>query len=342
MLQALFEYQSLMAELTQMDVVNASLYDGATALAEAVFMAKRITKKREVLISRAISWEKKSVLATYLKNTGMVMKEIPYEAETGKVDLSSLQKAVGTDTAAFYLENPSFFGVLDDQIDEIRDILGKSIFIVGVNPLSLAVVRPPGDYGADIVVAEGQPLGLPMNFGGPLLGIFAARKEHMRKMPGRLVGMTYDADGRRAFCITLQTREQHIRRDRATSNICSNESLCALAAAVYLSLLGAEGLQRLALKNMEIAKNLSNAIACLDGIEAPVFNAPHFNEFTVRFPDLERYQSALLNLGIMAGIPLKQHYPELGECALFAVTERITEGDIIRLRDALRSVGGSA
>lgn len=339
MLQAMFEYQSLIAELTDMEVSNASMYDGSTALGEAALMAVRITRKKEIIVPKAMLWEKLSVLKNYVHGAGIEIKEVPYEKDTGKINLSALQEMINEDTAAVYLENPNFFGILEDRVDEIKDIMGDAMFIAGVNPISLGVIRPPGDYGADIVIGEGQGMGMPPSFGGPLLGIFATRKRYVRQMPGRIIGMTEDAEGRRAFTMTLQTREQHIRRARATSNICSNESLCALASAIYLSLLGKKGLENLAKLNMKRARELAMKISEIDGFELP-FTGEFFNEFVVKYPaSAEEIHNALINEGIHGGLSLKKQFPELEESALYCITETTPEWSVKKLIGVLGSFG---
>src|SRR3990170_2632771 len=240
MLQALWEYQSFVCELAGMDAANTSMYDASTALGEAALMAHRITGKRQILIPTALHWDKKAVLRSYAAGPGLEIEEVVYDPETGTLDEDALRAAVGEDTAAVYVENPNFFGRFEEELEEIRSI-APSLLIVGANPIALAVTKAPGDLGADIVIGEGQALGNAMNFGGPLVGIFACRQEHLRKMPGRVIGITKDANGDRAFCMTLQTREQHIRRERAMSNICTNEALMSVAAAVHIAVLGASG-----------------------------------------------------------------------------------------------------
>lgn len=259
MLQVQFEYQSVIAELTGMDVANSSMYDSHTSLGEAARMAYRINRRKEVLVPENLYWEKESVLKNYIAGLGMRIKKYPLN-ERGMVALDKLQELVNENTAMVYVENPNFFGVIDEGVDEIKEMLGKAIYTVGVNPLSLAVLKPPADYGADIVIGEGQILGNPISFGGPLLGIFATSKQYVRKMPGRLIGETVDADGRRAFVMTLQTREQHIRRGKATSNICSNEALCAVFSVAFVAYYGANGLKELAKKNMDNARMLLSLI----------------------------------------------------------------------------------
>jgi len=337
-LQALFEYQSMICELAGMDGANTSMYDGSTALGEAALMAARITGKREILLPRALHWEKRQVLETYGRGPGLRFKDVPFDRQTGKLDLAALKSAVSDDTAAVYVENPNFFGVFDDQVEEIR-ALAKGLLIVGVNPLSLAVTRAPGDYGADLVVGEGQPLGNAINFGGPLLGIFACTEEHVRKMPGRVIGMTRDADGRRAFCMTMQTREQHIRREKAMSNICTNETLAAVTSAAYLAVLGANGLRRVAETCIERARELARRIARVSGFAAPAFRGDHFNEFVVRSRvPYERVHESLLRAGVQGGLPLETRFPEMGHAALFATTEVHRPGDYDKVLAALEAI----
>jgi glycine dehydrogenase subunit 1 len=344
-LQALFEYQSLIAELTGMDVANTSMYDAPSALGEAVLMAARITRRREFLVPRAMHWEKKEVLLNYVKGAEIKIREVPYDIRTGKMDLHALADSITEQTAGVYIENPNFFGVFEDDVAELRGMLDGAMLVVGVHPLSLGIVKSPGDYGADIVIGEGQPLGNAMNFGGPLLGIFACRQKYVRKMPGRIIGLTKDRTGRRAFCMTLQTREQHIRRSKATSNICSNEALCAVAAAVYLSALGKSGLGLLATANAARAKYLAGEINKIDGFEAPLFKSYHFNEFVVRatLGDLavERIHELLFEHGVHGGLVLKPHFPELGESMLLATTEAHRAEDHARFINSLKAIAES-
>jgi len=338
LLQALWEYQSLICELTGMDGANTSMYDGSTALGEAARMAHRLHGGKTLLIPRALRHNRRAVLMNYLVGTGIEVREVDYDRETGMLDLTKLREALSPDVCGVYIENPNFFGRFEEQLQEIRAAT-KAIFIVGVNPIAQAVVRPPGDFGADIVIGEGQPLGMPMNFGGPLLGIFACRADHIRKMPGRVIGLTRDANGHRAFCMTLQTREQHIRREKAMSNICTNESLLAVAAATYLSVLGANGLRRVAADNIRRAKDLAAAIDKIPGFTAPIFRGAHFNEFVVRhkkgYADVHR---TLLEKGIHGGLPLTRQLPELHDAALFATTGRHTPEAVAKLVAALEAI----
>jgi len=337
-LQTLWEYQSFVCELTGMDAANTSMYDGSTALGEAALMAHRITGKKEIVIPRALHWEKRKVLESYTVGPGLDVVEVPFDPEAGTMDLAALKKAVGDDTAAVYVENPNFFGRFQEDLADIRSI-APSVLIVGANPLALAVTTAPGDLGADIVIGEGQPLGNAVNYGGPLVGIFSCREEHVRKMPGRVIGLTRDAEDRRAFCMTLQTREQHIRRERAMSNICTNETLMAVSSAAYVGVLGANGLRRLALENIRRAKQLAERIDPLENFEAPLFPGGHFNEFVVRCEvPYARVHKALLAAGVHGGLPLTSRFPELGEAALFATTEVHTEADYERLLEAMERV----
>lgn len=336
-LQALFEYQSMICELTGMDAANTSMYDGSTALGEAALMAARITGNREIVVPRALHWERRQVLQNYGRGPRLRFKEVPFDREHATLDLAALESVVGPDTAAVYVESPNFLGMFE-RIDEIRRI-APTLLIVGVNPLSLAVARPPGDLGADIAIGEGQGLGNAIAFGGPLLGIFACSKEHIRKMPGRVIGMTRDASGGRAFCMTMQSREQHIRREKAMSNICTNETLLAVASAAYMAVLGGSGLRRLAADNMERARALAGRIGKVGGFHAPAFAGPHFNEFVVRSEvPYEHVHQSLLARGVHGGLSLEAYFPELGHSALFATTETHRPVDYDRLIAALETV----
>jgi glycine dehydrogenase subunit 1 len=327
MLQALFEYQSFVCELTGMDAANSSMYDASTALAEACLMSVRITRNKKIIIPRSIFWEKKSVLKNYAKGPEMQIEEIPYDKDTGTVDLSELESTIDNQTSAVYVESPNLFGVLED-FAKIKESIGDVLLIAGVNPISLALVEAPGNVGADIAVGEGQIVGNSMNYGGPLIGIFACKKEHIRKMPGRVIGAAKDAAGRRAYCMALQTREQHIRREKATSNICTNESLGAVASAIHMAILGRDGLRKLASENILKARELAKRIDSIGGFKAPLFSGSHFNEFVVcsekEYSGLDDY---LLKKGIQGGLPLSSHFDELKNCALFCTTEMHTNDD---------------
>ncbi len=339
MLQAMFEYQSMIAELTGMDVANASMYDGATAVGEAALMCSRMNRKKEFIIPGAISWEKKSVLRNYAKGAGLKIKEIGYDTETGKINLDELKNNINDNTAGIYVENPNFFGVFEDEIDEIKNIIGKALFVAGVNPMSLGIIKSPAEYNADIVVGEGQSIGNPMGFGGPLLGIFACKKEYIRQMPGRVIGMTKDTNGRRAFCMTLQTREQHIRREKASSNICTNESLCALSTVVYLSLIGPDGLEKIGRELVSKTKFLSDELNKIDGFKAPLFSSYHFNEFVIQSKnDINRIHKKLVEKGVDPGLVLTKQFPELGNTMLCTVSEMHSKEDLLTLVNGLKEV----
>jgi len=347
MLQALFEYQSMICELLEMDVANCSMYDWATALGEAARMAARVTQKNIFLVPHYINPERLSVLKSYSEPAGIRILRYKQSLENGQIDLEDLKEKVSGETAAVYVENPSYLGFLVEKPDEVSEIAhdAGSLFIAGVDPISLGILRPPGDYGADIVVGEGQPLGNYMNGGGSLLGIFACKDvdQLIRQMPGRIIGMTTTVDGKeRAFCMTLQTREQHIRRHKATSNICTNEALCALRAAIYMALLGPDGFKRLGelilFKTNYAIKKLSK----IKGLQVPFFKAHHFKEFTVNFNyalvSVKDVNRELLKQGIIGGKELKIDFPELGETALYCVTEMHMQQDIERLYECLKEI----
>ena len=345
MLQALYEYQSMICELTGMDVANCSMYDWATALGEAARMAARFTRRVEVVVPRIIHPERLSTLNSYTEPAGIRVKQVGYHRDSGQLDLEELKEAVSGDTAAVYVENPSYLGFLETQVREVGEIAhdAGALFIVGVDPTSLGVVKPPGEYGADIVVGEGQPLGSPMNFGGPLLGIFACRWDAklVRQMPGRIIGLTTTKDGsQRGFCMALSTREQHIRREKATSNICTNEALCAVTAAVYMALLGPEGFRELGETILYRSHYAMKRLNEIEGVTAPLFKAPHFKEFVVNFDGagmkVEDVHRRLLEAGVHGGKPITGEFPELGESALYCVTEIHTKEDIDRLAEALK------
>jgi len=339
-LQAMFEYQSMIAEVTGMDVANCSLYDGVTALSEAALMCSRIKRKYKFIIPYNISHEKKYVLNNYAKGPGLQIKEIGYNKKSGKINLDELKKVIDENTAGVYIENPNFFGIFEDDIGEIDTIVkdSGSLLVVGVDPLSLGIMKSPGDYGADIVIGEGRCLGNPNDYGGSGLGIFACKKEYLRQMPGRIIGLTKDSEGKQAFCMALQTREQHIRRGKATSNICTNEGLNALTSAVYLSWLGSTGLEDLSKVNFEKGQKLAEKITSINGFEK-LFSGTHFNEIVIRCPTkANKINLHLLRNNIQGGIALDEHYPELKNCILFGITEIHTDDDIDELVAALKEV----
>ncbi len=339
LMQALFEYQSLICELTGMEAANSSMYDASTALGEAALMCYRISRRKEFVVPRGVHWEKRAVLKNYTRGPGIAVREVDFDPLNGTLDLAALGDAVGSDTSGIYVESPNFFGLLDEGTLSIKEEHPGILLVVGINPLAQGVVRAPGDYGADIVIGEGQPLGNWMNLGGPSLGIFACRQEHIRRMPGRVIGLTRDVEGSRAFCMTLQTREQHIRRQRAMSNICTNETLLAIAAAVYLAHLGRRGLKELGVRLIERSRELMGRMDALQGIQAPIFPGRYFNEFPARFS--EPYESVhhhLIQRGIQGGVDLSSEFPELGPSALFAVTDRHRGEDFDRLIQSLRDL----
>jgi glycine dehydrogenase subunit 1 len=346
MLQSMFEYQSLICELTEMEYANSSLYDWSTALGEAARMAARVTGRSEFIIPHYIHPERLGTLRTYCEPADIRLVEVAQDRRTGAVDLSDLRRKISERTAGVYLESPSFLGFVEPSCDEIAQLThsGGSLLVMGCEPTSLGALKTPGELGADIAVGEGQPLGNHMNYGGPLLGIFACKGENLlRQMPGRIIGGTTTQDGQQtAYCMALQTREQHIRRGKATSNICTNEALLALATAMYLSLLGPAGMIELSATIAERTNYAIEQLAKLPGVRAPGFDAFHYMEFTVNFDRTGRKVSdtnqALLTAGIQGGLDLSKHFPELGQSALYCFTEVHTHRDIDMLRDELRVI----
>jgi glycine dehydrogenase subunit 1 len=344
MLQTLFEFQSLWVELSGMDVANASLYDGATALGEAALLCKRLHEGDRFLIPASLPWEEKSVLANYLAGTRARLEEIPYEPRTGRLDLSAVRDLVARPGVFGVLADlPNGFGVVDEGLVELKSILGQIPLAISADPLALTVLEPPGSWGADVVVGEGQPFGIPPAGGGPLLGLFACRKEHARLAPGRIVGMTQDTEGRRAFALTLQTREQHIRRSRATSNICTNQSLLALAFVSYATFVGPRGLAELQRTLAERARTLATALGAIEGLEAPKFDAPYLSDFTVglRHGTVLEFLGRLRRKRVLGGVPLADPRPGRpappGEWFLTSVHELTNEKDIQKFARAART-----
>lgn len=325
-LQAIYEYQTLVTRLLGMEVANASLYDGATALAEALLMAIRITRRNRVAVSKAAHPLYRRVVQTYFEPTGHEMVELDY-LEDGRTDLSSIDG--NDDLAAVAVQSPNFFGVIEDLRAAGEKAHAKdALFVVSfTEPLAYGILENPGEQGADIACGEGQSLGIPQSFGGPGLGMFASRNSHVRNMPGRLVGQTVDADGERGFVLTLATREQHIRREKATSNICTNNSLCALASAMYMASLGGSGFRELAALNHDKSEYLKNELRNA-GCRI-TFDGPTFNEFVVEFPGgLDGTYERLLEKKIVAGLPLAPYYPELAGKHLLCATEVRTRADM--------------
>lgn len=334
-LQAIYEYQSLICQLTGMDVSNASLYDGATALAEAVLAGYR-SKEIEngnVIISNTIHPEYRRVVKTYLDSIPVEIIEVPYK--DGVTDINFIKDKINDKTLAVAAQSPNFFGCLEPA-REIPALAKKygALSIISANPISLGIIKDPGSMDFDIAVGEGQPLGNPIMFGGPYLGYFACKKELVRKMPGRIVGRTKDKKGDQGFVLTLQTREQHIRREKATSNICSNEALCALRACIYLCTLGKKGIEELAKLNVYLSHYAKDKLCGIKGVDA-VFNQPFFNEFALKIPMDEK---KLLSKKIIPGLLLDKFYPELKGSSLWCVTETKTKEQIDKLAEAVKCV----
>jgi glycine dehydrogenase subunit 1 len=336
-LQAIFEFQSMVAALLGLDVANASMYDGASAAAEAVLMSLRVQRKREkVIVPRSLHPQYREVLATYLQGVAEVeLVEVGF-GEDGRIDLAALSKMVDERTAAVLVGTPNFFGIIEDvaALADLAHRSGALLVTATAEAMSLAAVRSPGELGADIAVAEGQSLGVPMSYGGPGVGFFAARDRYVRSLPGRLVGEAHDTDGRRGYVLTLATREQHIRRERATSNICTNQGLIALAVTIYLSLVGKQGLQRLGRLNLGRAHRAQARLTAGTGWRAG-FTGPFFNELTLRGSNVDAALRRARDAGVLAGVPLGEWYPELDDCIVLAVTEEHSDADVDRLVEAL-------
>jgi glycine dehydrogenase subunit 1 len=339
-LQALFEFQTLIAQLTGMEVANSSLYDGSTATNEAVLMAMRLTRRDRIVLARAVHPEYRQVVQTYGRNLGMERVEAPY-SDSGQTDLSGLETAVDARTAAVVVQFPNFFGCIE-PIEEIASLAHRSgalLIVVVTEPLSLAILKPPAN--ADIVCGEAQSFGVPVAFGGPYCGFLATKEKFVRQMPGRLVGETTDTQGRRGYVLTLVTREQFIRREKATSNICTSQSLCALAATFYLCLLGKQGLRKLAEHNLAKACYSARELESALGLPAP-FSAPHFNEFVLRVPGRSSdLLESLLKEGIIGGLELERFYPELSNHLLVCVTELVSKDALDRMAAACQQFSSS-
>ena len=328
-LQAIFEFQTLICQLTGMEVANASLYDGSTALPEAALMALRANGRQRVLVARSVHPEYRQVLRTYLQHLGTTLEEIPFE-ETGRADAAEFAERLGSDVAAVVVQSPNFFGVVEDVASAAAQAhaAGALLIVMITEPVSLGILRPPTE--ADIVAGEAQSFGVPASYGGPYVGFLATREKYLRSMPGRLVGQTTDANGERGFCLTLSTREQHIRREKATSNICTNQSLCALMVTIFLSVYGQRGLRELAIQNLSkshyAAEKFEQAGARLR------FTGPFFNEFVVvGAGKREQIQERLLEANILGGFDLGRFYPELAGATLYCVTETASREKIDQL-----------
>jgi glycine dehydrogenase subunit 1 len=330
-LQAFFEYQTLVTQLTGMDVSNASLYDGGSAAAEAVLMAMHATGRSRILTAAGVHPEYRQILATYLANLGVDL--VTLDAPQGTLSVAELAAAIDDRTACVLIQHPNFFGCLE-EVEPMAELAHQrgALLVASVDPISLGILKQPGDWGADIVVAEGQSLGNPMAYGGPYLGLMACREQFLRRMPGRLVGQTVDRHGRRCWVLTLQTREQHIRREKATSNICTNQGLLALRATVYLALMGPAGMRGVAELCLQKARYAAERLAAVPGLSL-AFDRPTFKEFAVRSRGrtVDELIEKCRGEKILAGVPLGRWYPQLDDCLLVAVTERRTKEEIDRL-----------
>jgi glycine dehydrogenase subunit 1 len=336
-LQAIFEFQTLMCELTGMEVANASMWDGSTATTEAVLMAERLTGRHRVVVARSLHPEYRQVLDTYTRNLNLQIQEIGFTA-TGQIDGAQLETAIDSETAAVVVQSPNFFGVVEDvaRLAELAHAKGSLVVTAITEGVSLGAVRPPAE--ADTVAMEAQSFGLAPSYGGPYAGVIATRDKFVRQMPGRLAGETVDTEGRRGYVLTLATREQHIRREKATSNICTNQALCALAVAIHLCLLGKEGLKELAAQNLAKARFALDELEKIPGVRR-AFSGPFFNEFVVELPrSVKLVNAELLREKIIGPLPLGKFFPELTKRALFCVTETTPRAEIERMTAALRKI----
>ncbi len=340
-LQAIFEFQTLVCQLTGMDVANASMYDGSTSVAEAVLMAERVTRRSRVLVSTALHPEYLQVAETYVRHAGIELVRADFDAETGRTKLDGENTPLDETIAAVIVQSPNFFGCVEDlkALAERTHAAGALLVVAVTESISLGLLKSPGECGADIVVAEGQSFGVPVSFGGPYLGLFATREKYARQLPGRLVGVAYDKQGRRGFVLTLATREQHIRREKATSNICTNEGLIALAATIYMTTMGRRGLQEVAVQCAQKAAYARRQIAALSGFSLP-YTAPVFNEFVVRAPlaaeELLRRLASEHN--ITGGLALSRYTADRPHDLLVCVTELNTRAEIDALVAGLEQI----
>ena len=337
-LQAIYEYQSMICRLTEMEVANASLYDGGTALYEAMMMALRITDRNKVIVDDSVNPIYRVMIHSYTQNLKIELEQT--HCEDGLTDRDQILQIIDDKTAAVIVQNPNFFGCIDEFSDIADAAHDKgSLLIVSSYPVSLGILKTPAAMGADIVTGEGQSLGIPMSFGGPYLGFMASRKQYVRKMPGRIAGETLDMSGQKAYVLTLQTREQHIRRDKATSNICSNEALCALTALVYLSLLGTEGLKETAQLCADKANYAYKRLTAIPGVEPHFRGKWFFNEFVLDLPsEAADVIAKLIEKRFAAGFPLGRYYDGMENSILISVTEKRTKQEIGMLAEALESV----
>jgi glycine dehydrogenase subunit 1 len=336
-LQVTFEFQTFICQLTGLDIANASLYEGATGAAEAVLMAHRLTGRPKVLVARTLHPQYREVIRTYIKNLGIEAVEVP-SGRDGRVDPAALSERMDDQVCGVLHQSPNFFGVVEDgrALAEIAHARKAMSVAVVAEALSMGLLEAPGALGADIVTGEGQSLGITLSFGGPYLGFMSCRKEYVRQLPGRITGQTTDVDGLRGFVLTLATREQHIRRERATSNICTNQALCALRATIFLESLGKDGLREMAWQNAQKAAYALDALTALPGVRKK-FSGPVFNEFVLEFPKpWAKVDAALRDKGILGGLGLEGAYGELKDCALVSVTELKRKDDIDRLVRAVK------
>lgn len=338
-LQLIYEYQSMMSNLMAMEVSNASLYDGASGLAEAVLMAVRLAGKNRILFPTNVHPAYRATVQAIVYQQGIELVDVPYQPETGQIDQSALTTLPLEEAAALIIPQPNFFGVIED-IDALTNWAQerKLLSIAVVNPMAMALLKPPGQWGnegVDMACGEGQPLGIPMASGGPYYGFLCCKKKHVRQMPGRIVGKTVDLEGKPGYVLTLQAREQHIRRAKATSNICTNQGLMVTASTIYMSLLGPQGLRQVALQSHQRTREMMQALTTVPGV-ASVFKSPYFHEVVVRLnKPAEQVLVELARIGIQAGYALKTHYPELGDCLLLCATETKATADIQLLAQQL-------
>ncbi len=339
-LQAVFEYQTLICQLTAMEVSNASLYDGASATAEAVLMARRVTKRHGVLLSGALHPAYRETVKTYMQACANDIKEVPFCSEKGSTTLEAVEALLTEDTSCLVVGHPNFFGSLE-EVEALAEALHKRdvlLIVVVTEPLSLALLQPPGRMGADIVVGEGQSFGNSLNYGGPYFGFMAIKEKFLRQMPGRVVGKSLDSDGRSAYCLTFATREQHIRRERATSNICTNQGLATLSAGIYLTSLGRKGLKKLARINLSRAAYLKEKLLKIQGV-TEAFTSPTFNEFAVTLPaSADKTLETLKTKNFIGGLDLGRYYPAMSNALLISVTEMNSKADIETFAEALKDM----
>lgn len=335
-LQALFEYQSMISDLLKMDVVNTSMYDHPTSIAEAILMAHRVNHRNVFLIPEYITLDRLCVIENYVKGARIQLKKVPFK--DGKMDLDALGGMLDDDVSGVYLENPNLLGLFDEGVLKIKEMLDKrQLLVVGVNPMTMSITTPPGEYGADIVVGDAQPLGIHMSYGGPSAGIFATTMKLVRKMPGRIIGATKDEQGRRAFAMTLSTREQHIRRERATSNICTNEALTSITANAYLAALGKNGFRDLGIQLASRGRYLSEMIDGLEGFTAPAYGGHFFNEFPVKVDiDVCSFLNACEEKGVLAGINISADVDSLENIFTVSTTEMHLHRDYEKLIEVMK------